>query len=84
MVRMNKGEFIIPGLVDTHTHAPQFANIGFGQQYELLDWLTEVTFPTEAKVRNSFMISRGEINVVLRSLRMRGMPRSGMRMLFVV
>ena len=47
---MNKGEFMIPGFIDTHTHAPQFPNIGFGQQFELLDWLTEVTFPTEAKV----------------------------------
>ncbi|KAF6763773.1 guanine deaminase [Ephemerocybe angulata] len=30
-------------------HAPQVPNIGTGQQYELLDWLANVTFPTEAK-----------------------------------
>ncbi|KAF8660610.1 hypothetical protein AX16_001589 [Volvariella volvacea WC 439] len=47
--RLKEGEFIIPGFIDTHTHAPQFPNIGSGQQYELLDWLDKVTFPTEAK-----------------------------------
>ncbi|GAA5843150.1 hypothetical protein JCM11251_003945 [Rhodosporidiobolus azoricus] len=49
VVRMQKGEFLIPGFVDTHTHAPQHLNLSYGQQYELLDWLSEVTFPTEAK-----------------------------------
>ncbi|PCH37847.1 Metallo-dependent hydrolase [Wolfiporia cocos MD-104 SS10] len=39
----------MPGFIDTHTHAPQMPNIGSGQQYELLDWLAEVTFPMEAR-----------------------------------
>ncbi|KAL0946720.1 hypothetical protein HGRIS_012903 [Hohenbuehelia grisea] len=46
---LKHGEFIMPGFVDTHTHAPQVPNIGSGQQYELLDWLQNVTFPMEAK-----------------------------------
>lgn len=29
-----------PRFIDTHTHAPQYPNLSFGQQYELLDWLT--------------------------------------------
>jgi guanine deaminase len=37
-------------LIDTHTHAPQYLNLGYGQQYELLDWLDNLTFPAEAKV----------------------------------
>ncbi|PBK97077.1 guanine deaminase [Armillaria gallica] len=49
VVHLKKTEFIMPGLIDTHTHAPQFPNIGSGQQYELLDWLSNVTFPMEAK-----------------------------------
>ncbi|GAA6031719.1 hypothetical protein JCM8097_001951 [Rhodosporidiobolus ruineniae] len=49
MVRLRKGEFLIPGFVDTHTHAPQYLNLAYGQQFELLDWLSNVTFPTEAK-----------------------------------
>ncbi|GAA5905260.1 uncharacterized protein JCM6883_006337 [Sporobolomyces salmoneus] len=51
-VVLGKGEFLIPGLIDTHTHAPQHINAAFGQQYELLDWLKYVTFPAEAKFKD--------------------------------
>lgn len=40
---------IIPGFVDLHFHAPQYANLGLGLDKELLPWLTEYTFPEEAK-----------------------------------
>jgi len=47
-VYLRDDEFMIPGFVDTHTHAAQYANLGVGLQYELLEWLEKVTFPTEA------------------------------------
>ncbi|KAK4047570.1 hypothetical protein OIV83_005357 [Microbotryomycetes sp. JL201] len=47
--KMNKGEFLMPGMIDTHTHAPQYVNLAYGQQFELLDWLKHVTFPTEKR-----------------------------------
>lgn len=40
---------IIPGLVDLHTHAPQYAFRGTGMDCELLDWLHRYTFPEEAR-----------------------------------
>lgn len=40
---------IIPGLVDLHTHAPQFACRGMGMDLELLSWLKEHAFQEEAK-----------------------------------
>lgn len=40
---------IIPGLVDLHTHAPQYAFRGLGMDLELLDWLNTHTFPEEMK-----------------------------------
>ena len=43
------GKMIIPGLVDLHIHAPQFAYRGTGMDYELLDWLTKIAFPEEAR-----------------------------------
>jgi guanine deaminase len=43
------GRLIIPGLVDLHTHAPQFAFRGLGMDLELLDWLQTHAFPEEAK-----------------------------------
>lgn len=42
---------ILPGLVDLHLHAPQFAYRGLGMDLELLDWLNTHTFPEEAKYR---------------------------------
>ena len=41
-----RGHLIMPGLVDTHIHYPQAGVVGsFGRQ--LIDWLTEYTFPAE-------------------------------------
>lgn len=40
---------IIPGLVDLHVHAPQYAFRGLGMDLELLDWLNGHAFPEEAR-----------------------------------
>ncbi len=40
---------IVPGLVDLHLHAPQYAFRGLGMDMELLDWLQTRTFPEEAR-----------------------------------
>ena len=39
---------IIPGLIDLHIHAPQFAFRGLGMDMELLDWLNTYTFPEDS------------------------------------
>lgn len=39
---------IIPGLVDLHVHAPQFAFRGNGMDLELMDWLNTYAFPEES------------------------------------
>lgn len=41
------GQFRCPGFVDCHTHAPQHENIGRGSHLSLLQWLEQITFPTE-------------------------------------
>ncbi|CAG0901088.1 unnamed protein product [Darwinula stevensoni] len=41
--------FLTPGLVDVHTHASQYPNIGIGLDLPLLEWLDRYTFPLEAK-----------------------------------
>ena len=43
------GKLVIPGMVDLHIHAPQYAFRGLGMDMELLDWLKTYTFPEEAK-----------------------------------
>lgn len=42
-------QFLIPGFVDTHNHAPQWAQRGIGRGISLLEWLDRVTFTHEAK-----------------------------------
>ncbi|BGP54237.1 hypothetical protein JCM8202_001371 [Rhodotorula sphaerocarpa] len=59
-------EFLMPGLIDTHTHAPQYLNLGYGQQYELLDWLSNLTFPAEAKFADAAHARRVYDSVVER------------------
>lgn len=45
-------QFLIPGFVDTHNHAPQWMQRGLGQGMHILDWLEGVTFPNEARFRD--------------------------------
>ncbi|KAL5045997.1 hypothetical protein BDW71DRAFT_207679 [Aspergillus fruticulosus] len=47
--RLPPGDFLIPGFVDTHNHAPQWPMRGLGQGLHILDWLSEITFPVEAR-----------------------------------
>lgn len=47
-------KLIIPGLVDLHVHAPQYAFRGLGMDMELLDWLETNTFPEEAKMKDLY------------------------------
>ncbi len=43
------GKLIIPGMVDLHMHAPQFAFRGMHMDEELLEWLKKYTFVEEAR-----------------------------------
>jgi guanine deaminase len=44
-----RGMLVVPGLVDLHTHAPQFQFRGLGMDCALLEWLSLHAFPEEAK-----------------------------------
>ncbi len=46
------GCVVIPGLIDLHAHASQYAYIGTGMDCELLDWLNAYAFPEERKFEN--------------------------------
>lgn len=45
---LGRNQFLIPGFVDCHTHAPQFPNLGIGLDRPLLEWLDKYTFPLES------------------------------------
>lgn len=42
-------KLIMPGLIDTHCHAPQYYFTGTGMDLPLLQWLEKYTFPCESK-----------------------------------
>lgn len=42
-------KLVIPGMIDLHIHAPQYAFRGTHMDEELLDWLKKYTFPEEAR-----------------------------------
>lgn len=43
---------VLPGMVDLHIHAPQYAFRGMCMDLELMDWLNQYTFPEEEKYEN--------------------------------
>lgn len=46
-------QFIMPGLIDTHIHAPQYSFTGTGYDCHVVDWLNKYTFPTEARCEDT-------------------------------
>ncbi|MEM7095750.1 MAG: amidohydrolase family protein [Actinomycetota bacterium] len=47
--RLPPEQVLIPGLIDTHLHAPQWPQLGTGLDLPLDQWLFERTFPLEAR-----------------------------------
>ena len=51
-------DLVVPGLVDLHVHAPQFAFRGTNMDLELMDWLNTYTFPEESKFSDTSYADR--------------------------
>ncbi len=47
--RLAPGQYILPGFIDLHIHAPQWAQSGTALDLPLNEWLHNYTFPLEAK-----------------------------------
>ncbi len=48
-----KGKLVIPGLINTHTHAAMTLFRGLADDMPLMKWLKEEIWPTEAKLKDS-------------------------------
>lgn len=48
-IETSPSQFLMPGLIDGHLHAPQYAFAGCGLDLQLLEWLNTYTFPAESK-----------------------------------
>lgn len=47
--RLAERQYLLPGFVDLHVHAPQWAQAGTALDIPLYDWLNTYTFPIESK-----------------------------------
>lgn len=47
--RLADGQYLLPGFIDLHVHAPQWAQAGTALDIPLYDWLNTYTFPLESK-----------------------------------
>ncbi|MWV44659.1 guanine deaminase [Paenibacillus sp. HJL G12] len=47
--QLAEGQYFLPGFVDLHVHAPQWAQSGTALDIPLHDWLNTYTFPLESK-----------------------------------
>ena len=49
LIELTNTQYLLPGMVDLHIHAPQWPQSGGALHLPLYDWLQQCTFPLEAK-----------------------------------
>ncbi len=53
------GQVVMPGLINTHTHAPMVLYRGLADDMGLMEWLTKYIFPAEAKTVSPEFVRAG-------------------------
>lgn len=53
ITELTNSQFLLPGFIDCHIHAPQYPNIGNGLDLPLLQWLETYTFPLEYNYKDN-------------------------------
>src|SRR5262245_33848374 len=54
-----RGQVVLPGLINTHTHAPMVMYRGLADDLALMDWLQRYIFPAEAKTVSPELVRVG-------------------------
>jgi guanine deaminase len=49
LLTLDAGQFLLPGMVDLHVHAPQWPQLGRALDLPLEEWLQKCTFPLETR-----------------------------------
>jgi 5-methylthioadenosine/S-adenosylhomocysteine deaminase len=60
---------VMPGLINTHTHAPMVLYRGLGDDLALMDWLQKYIFPAEAKTVSPSFVRTGTELAALEMIR---------------
>jgi 5-methylthioadenosine/S-adenosylhomocysteine deaminase len=63
------GRVVMPGLINTHTHAPMVLYRGLGDDLALMDWLQKYIFPAEAKTVSPAFVKTGTELAALEMIR---------------
>jgi 5-methylthioadenosine/S-adenosylhomocysteine deaminase len=53
------GQIVLPGLINTHTHAPMVLYRGLADDLALMEWLDKYIFPAEAKTVSPAFVRAG-------------------------
>lgn len=53
LVELHEGQYLLPGFIDLHIHAPQWGQSGTALDIPLHDWLNTYTFPLESKFKDT-------------------------------
>jgi 5-methylthioadenosine/S-adenosylhomocysteine deaminase len=64
-----RGRVVMPGLINTHTHAPMVLYRGLGDDLALMDWLERYIFPAEAKTVSPAFVRTGTALAALEMIR---------------
>jgi 5-methylthioadenosine/S-adenosylhomocysteine deaminase len=63
------GQVVMPGLINTHTHAPMVLYRGLADDLALMDWLQKYIFPAEAKTVSPAFVRTGTRLAALEMIR---------------
>ncbi|MGF2384662.1 guanine deaminase [Lentilactobacillus otakiensis] len=58
LIQLKPDEYLLPGFIDLHVHAPQWPNAGVALDRPLNEWLNTYTFPLEAKYQDTAFAKR--------------------------
>ncbi|KAK5680076.1 hypothetical protein LTS10_008026 [Elasticomyces elasticus] len=53
IIKLTRSQFLFPGMIDTHLHAPQWPNLALGMEGTLQEWCEGWTDPVEASYSDS-------------------------------
>lgn len=69
VIRLARGQVLVPGFIDTHIHAPQYSYTGTATDKPLMEWLNHYTFPAERRLADERIAARVYASLVERTLR---------------
>jgi len=68
VITMDGTQLCVPGMIDTHVHAPQYQFTGTATDRPLMEWLQTYTFPAERRCENTAYAARVYDKLVRRLL----------------